>query len=67
VKGKLWSGTGFKCIGCDPTVAEALGSMVEKKDAVLGSDSGLEWMDRFCYLGNVIGSGGSCKEASRTI
>ena len=68
VKGKLRSGTGtgFKCGRCDPKVLGVVGSMEGKKDAVLGQDSGLEFVDRFCYLGDVIGAGGGCEEASRT-
>jgi len=37
-----------------------------KKDDVLESVSGLECVDRFCYLGDIIESGRGCEEGSRT-
>ena len=63
VKGRLRIGTDFKCAKCDE---KELGSIEEKKDMVLGQDSILECVDRFCYLGDMIGAGGGCEEASRT-
>ena len=57
VKGKLRSGTGFTCDRCGPKAVGVSGNMEGRKDAVLGQDSGLECVDRFCYLGDRIGEG----------
>ena len=39
--------------------------MVAQK-VVLEDDSSLECMNRFCYLGDMLGAAGGCGEASRT-
>ena len=67
VSGVLHSVVQFCCPKCEAlkhnqTVAE----VPERKDLVLGQFSGLERVDKFCYLGDMIGSGGGAAEAAQT-
>ena len=61
IKGKL-KNIEFKCAVC---VSGRQDKKSEKQELVLGLDSSLEIVDRFCYLGDVIGAGGGAEEASR--
>ena len=63
VKGKLKSiEFEFKCATC---VAGQEQGMEEGRELVLGPNIALEVVDKFCYLGDVIGAGGGAEEASR--
>ena len=64
VKGKITSNVGFQCPKCR--------DLVQKHDAVheersLVMDAGVKFenVDRFCYLGDMIGAGGGAELASR--
>lgn len=62
IKGKLRNNVGFKCATCVTARQDTLG---EKQEIVLGPGSILEVVDKFCYLGDMIGAGGGAEEASR--
>jgi len=63
VKGALKDHAGFVCRHCiDGTVENT----VVKKEIALGQEGKFEIVDKFCYLGDMIGSGGEAEEASRT-
>ena len=64
MKWKLKEDPGYryaKCVrgGC------ALGG-AEEQAVVLEDGSSLECVNRFCYLGDMLGAAGGCAEASRT-
>ena len=57
VKGRLNTVADFKC----PTCVKGVSSDNEVKELVLGEDGKLECVDRFCYLGDMIGAGGGAQ------
>ena len=61
IKGKL-KNTEFKCSVC---VAGKEGGSSERQELLLGPDCTLKVVDRFCYLGDVIGAEGGAEKASR--
>ena len=62
MKVRLNKVTDFKCATCiNGTSSDSV-----VKELVLGEDGKLECVDRFCYLGDMIGAGGGVEEASRT-
>lgn len=52
----------FKCAVC---IVGRRDLINDKRELVLGPSSTLEVVDRFCYLGDVIGAGGGVQEASK--
>jgi hypothetical protein len=62
IKGKLQDTLAFRCRNCvgGGPVQELL-----LKEIGLGRSDKLECVDRFCYLGDMIGAGGGVEEASR--
>ena len=48
-----------KCVDCNPAKVEVL------REVSLGMDKKLESIEKFCYLGDMIGAGGGAEEASR--
>ena len=42
------------------------GGGTEEQEVVLEDGSSLECVNRFCYLGDMLGAAGGCGEASRT-
>ena len=62
-KGILKDNTGFVCPRC---AAGSVESTAMKKEIALGQEGRFEVVERFCYLGDMIGSGGGAEEASRT-
>ena len=55
--------------GCELTSVEEgreLTSVKEKRELVVGVDGSLEFVDSFCYLGDMLGSGGGAEDASKT-
>ena len=67
IKGRL-KYDNFECIKCVRKVGEVQGSVqgsVQSKDLTLGVGEILECVDKFCYLGDMIGKGGGAEEASR--
>jgi hypothetical protein len=64
VKGRLKEGIWFECSAC--LNHEASGAKpAEMKEMRIGQDTVLECVDKFCYLGDMIGSGGGAEQASR--
>ena len=61
-KTKLRNNVGFKCVTCVTVRQDMLGKMHE---IALRPGSILEVVDKFCYLGDMIGAGGGAEEASR--
>ena len=62
VKGRLQVGRKFQCQVCN---GGAYFQLNERQDLKLEDEGTLECVDRFCYLGDVIGAGGGVEEASR--
>src|SRR5664279_5503113 len=48
-----------KCADCDIT------SQVERKEIEIGVNENLKCVEQFCYLGDMIGTGGGAEDASR--
>jgi hypothetical protein len=64
VKGRLQNVADiFKCTKC--TSGVTITQTAEIKDVEIGVNEKLECVERFCYLGDMIGAGGGAKEASR--
>ena len=64
VKGRLQNVVDcFKCTKCTSSVT--ITQTAEIKDVEIGVNEKLECVDRFCYLGDMIGAGGGAEEASR--
>src|SRR3989442_14485221 len=62
VVGRLKKGGDFKCRNCSEGGVKVVD---EVRQLVLGAREELEVVDKFCYLGDVIGKGGGAEEASR--
>ena len=64
VRGRLKDDIGFRCSNCVGGVTTVTAEGSELK---LSNESGdkLECVNKFCYLGDMIGSGGGAEEASR--
>src|SRR5437867_1397245 len=62
VVGRLKKGGDFKCSKCSEGGVKVVD---EVRQFVLGAREELEVVDKFCYLGDVIGKGGGAEEASR--
>ena len=62
ISGKLKSVSDYRCKTCIEGIP-AQGEAVE--EISLGSDQKLECVDKFCYLGDMIGAGGGAEESSR--
>jgi len=63
VKGRLSDVRNFSCSVC---VIGRHGNTVQEKEVLLGEEGSLECVDKFCYLGDMIGCGGGVEEAVRT-
>ena len=63
VKGKLKADVDYRCQTCLNGVTS---TTVEAKYVQLGDAGKLECVDRFCYLGDMLCSGGGVEESSRT-
>jgi hypothetical protein len=63
LKGRLRSDDRYRCPTC---VSGVLDKPVEQKHVLLDDGGQLECVDRFCYLGDMLGVGGGAEEASRT-
>ena len=64
MKGKLKEDPGYRCAKCVRGGCALNGA--EEQEVVLEDDSSLECVNRFCYLGDMLGAAGGCGEASRT-
>ena len=63
VKGGLKGGTRYQCPICSGKVQSCMDA--EKKlEIQLGEDK-IECVEKFCYLGDMLGAGGGVEEASR--
>src|SRR3989441_8722734 len=60
--GRLKKGGDFKCRNCSEGEVKVVDGV---RQLVLGAREELEVVDKFCYLGDVIGKGGGAEEASR--
>src|SRR5580698_5688729 len=60
VKGSLKASVKYRCPICSGVVVR---KAVERKEVVIGEAGKLDCVDRFCYLGDVIGDGGGVEEA----
>ena len=63
VKGRLTDGVKLICPVC---VKGGHSSVVEDKEVSLGEAGSLECVDKFCYLGDMLGCGGGVDDAVRT-
>ena len=64
MKGKLKEDPGYRCAKCVMGGCAEVGAWEE--EVVLEDGSTLECVNRFCYLGDMLGAAGGCGEASRT-
>ncbi len=64
VTGRLQDVVEFKCVNCTQGKKAAAAVTVELKLSAEEGDT-LECVDKFCYLGDMIGAGGGAEEASR--
>src|SRR5258706_153441 len=64
VTGRLQDVVDFKCVNCTQGKKAAAAVTVELKLIAEEGDT-LECVDKFCYLGDMIGAGGGAEEASR--
>jgi len=62
VKGKMTAKANFQCSKC--TIGDP-DDTTELKELPIGNTDKVECVDRFCYLGDMIGDGGGAEEASR--
>src|SRR5277367_2624260 len=62
VQGKLAEDAAFRCVKCEKGEPAWC---VKSAEINLSDDSKIELVNKFCYLGDMIGSGGVAKEASR--
>ena len=64
VKGKLGSKINFQCPKCSEPQS-AIGTKKDKKSLVLDQNAEFEFVDRFCYLGDMISAGGGADLSSQ--
>ena len=64
MKGKLKEDPSYRCAKCVRGGCTLGGA--EEQEVVLEDGSSLKCVNRFCYLGDMLGAAGSCGEASRT-
>jgi hypothetical protein len=66
LKRKLKAGIRFECAECILRVTGGAVAEFKDEEIVLTQDSKLEMVSSFCYLGDMLGSGGGAGEATRT-
>jgi hypothetical protein len=64
VKGKLKSDPSFQCRSCIDGKSQCEQS-VARREVDMGEDGKIELVERFCYLGDMIGAGGGAEDAVR--
>ena len=66
IKGALKEGSNYRCTVCKGQTGSTEG--VKGPELLLGGEGGggLEYVTKFCYLGDMIGAGGGAGDASRT-
>ena len=64
VKGRLKRDDNFKCSKC--LSGRVVVDDSERIEVTVGTDGKLECVEKFCYLGDMIGAGGGAKDASIT-
>ena len=64
MKGKLKEDLGSRCTKCVRGGCAEGGA--EEQEVMLEDSSSLKCINGFCYLGDMMGAGGGCGEASRT-
>ena len=63
VKGRLKEDPGYRCVKCVGGCCAECG--VDDQMVVLEDGNSLECVNKFCYLGDMLGAAGDCGEASR--
>jgi len=63
VKGRLKTDPSFQCRSCIGNMQEE--QDVARKEVDMGEDGKMELVERFCYLGDMIGAGGGAEDAVR--
>ena len=63
MKGSLKASVKYRCPICSSVVVR---KAVECKKVVIGEAGKLDCVDRFCYLGDVIGDGGGVETTTRS-
>ena len=64
MKGKLNEDPGYRCAKC--VKGDGAEGDAHKQEVVLEDGSSLECVNRFCYLGDMMGAAGGCGDASKT-
>ena len=65
VRGKLKADQGYKCSRC-LSVDVGRENVAAKAEVTMADGKKIELVDKFCYLGDMIGAGGGVEEATRT-
>ena len=66
IKGRLVEGMKFSCGTCRNKLSKKVGpEKVGENDVVMLQDAVFEKVDKFCYLGDMIGAGGGAEDAVR--
>ena len=64
IKGRLKEGIAYKCPAC--ASQKPIRKVAEEKVEIrMGQDIGIECVNKFCYLGDMIGAGGGAEDAAR--
>ena len=64
MKGRLKENPGYRCAKC--VRGGCTSGDAEEQEVVLEDGSSLECVNRFCYLGDMLGVAGGCGKAPRT-
>ena len=62
MKGKLKDDPGYRCAKCVGGCRAEVD--VGRQEVVLEDGSSFECVNKFCYLGDMLGAAGGCEEAS---
>ena len=66
VKGRLKADSNYQCLKCQVKGKTTIEAGVGKKEnLLLWSDTSVDCVEEFCYLGDMLSSGGGAGEASR--
>ena len=65
VKGRLKADSNYQCLKCQVNGKTTIEAGVGKKEnLLLSSGTSVDWVEEFCYLGDMLSSGGGAGEAS---
>ena len=65
VKGRLKADNDYQCMKCKFPETGTTGSVTGKEFIALEVGASVECVNKFCYLGDMLGSGGGADDASR--